>query len=110
MRRIPATVHEANTCHRPCEANDPAHVKMITTKVSMSVGVTISCQLPVGVMLKFNYPLVNSHLTYALLAWGRFGRTNAAKIECSHRRTRKLLTDYNHQILIFTQFTITLLY
>ena len=36
-----------------------------------------------------------------MLAWGRSGRTNAAKIECAHRRTRKLLTDYNHRILTF---------
>ena len=34
------------------------------------------------------------------LAWGRSGRTNAS-IECSHRRARKLLTDYNHRILTF---------
>ena len=26
---------------------------------------------------------------------------NAAKIECAHRRARKLLTDYNHRILTF---------
>ena len=42
-----------------------------------------------------------SHLTYALLAWGRSGSTNAAKIECAHRRVCKLLTDYNHRILTF---------
>ena len=29
------------------------------------------------------------------------GHTNAAKIECAHRRARKLLTDYNHRILTF---------
>ena len=38
---------------------------------------------------------------YALLAWGRSGLMNAAKIECAHRRVRKLLTDYNHRILTF---------
>ena len=37
----------------------------------------------------------------SLLAWGRWGRTNAAKIECAHRRACKLLTGYNHRILIF---------
>ena len=43
-----------------------------------------------------------NHLTYALLAaWGRLGRTNAAKIECALRRVRKLLTDYNQIILTF---------
>ena len=35
----------------------------------------------------------------ALLAWGRSGRTIAAKIECAHRRARKLLTDYKQNIL-----------
>ena len=29
------------------------------------------------------------------------GHTNAAKIECAHRRSRKLLIDYNHRILTF---------
>ena len=42
-----------------------------------------------------------SHLNYALLTWARSGRTNAAKIECAHRRVRKLLTDSNHKILPF---------
>ena len=42
-----------------------------------------------------------SHLTYALLAWGRSGSANAAKIERAHRRACKLLTDYNHRILTF---------
>ena len=42
------------------------------------------------------------HLTYSLLAWGGSGRrTNAAKIECAHRRAWKLLTDYNQKILTF---------
>ena len=31
----------------------------------------------------------------------RSGRTNAAKIECAHRRAGKLLTDYNQRILTF---------
>ena len=38
---------------------------------------------------------------HALLAWGRSGGMNAAKIECAHRRASKLLTDYNHWILTF---------
>ena len=58
-------------------------------------------QLPADVMVKLYYSLVYSHLTYALLAWGRSGLTNAAKIECAHRRACKLLTDYNHRILPF---------
>ena len=61
----------------------------------------LHCQLPADVMVKLYYSLVYSHLTYALLSWGRSGRTNAAKIECAHRRARKLLTDYNHGILTF---------
>ena len=61
----------------------------------------LHCQLPANVMVKLYYSLVYSHLTYALLAWGRSGRTNAGKIECAHRRARKLLTDYNHRILTF---------
>ena len=61
----------------------------------------LHCQLPADVMCKLYYCLVYSHLTYPLLAWGRLGHTNAAKIECAHRRARKLLTDYNHRILTF---------
>ena len=61
----------------------------------------LHCQLPADVMVKLYYSLVYSHLTYALLAWGRSGRTNAAKIKCAHRRARKLLTDYNNRTLIF---------
>ena len=52
-------------------------------------------------MFKLYHYLVYSHLNYALLAWGRSGRTNAAKIECAHRRACKLLTDYNQKILTF---------
>ena len=47
------------------------------------------------------YSLVYSHLTYALLAWGRSESANAAKIECAQRRTCKLLTDYNQKIRTF---------
>ena len=61
----------------------------------------LHCQLPADVVVKLYYSLVYSHLTYALLAWGISGRTNAAKIECAHRRARKLHTDYNHRILTF---------
>ena len=59
------------------------------------------CQLPANVLVKLYYSLVYSHLTYALLAWGRSESTNAAKIECAHRRACKLLTDYNQKILTF---------
>ena len=79
------------------------HVKNVTTKISKSIGVMrrLHCHLPADVMVKLYYSLVYSHLTYALLAWGRSGHTNAAKIRCAHRRARKLLTDYNHRILTF---------
>ena len=80
------------------------HVKKVTTKISNSVGVMrrLHCNLPADVMVKFYYSLsVYSHLTYAILAWGRSLLTNAAKIECAHRRACKLLTDYNHRILTF---------
>ena len=53
------------------------------------------------IMFKLYYSLLYSHLTYALLAWGRTGSTNAAKIECAHRRACKLVTDYNQTILTF---------
>ena len=79
------------------------HVKNVTTKISKSVGVMrrLHCQLPAEVIVKLYYSLVYSHLTHALLAWGRSGLTNAVKIECAHRRACKLLTDYNHRILTF---------
>ena len=79
------------------------HVKNFTTNISKSVGAMrrLHCQLPADVMVKLCYSLVYSHLTYAVLAWGTSGRTNAAKIECAHRRACKLLTDFNHRILTF---------
>ena len=61
----------------------------------------LNYQLPADVMVKLYYSLVYSHLTYTLLAWRRSGGTNAVKIECAHRRARKLLTDYNRRILAF---------
>ena len=61
----------------------------------------LDCQLRANVMAKLYYSLVYSHLTDALLAWGRSGSTNAAKIECAHRKACKLLADYNQKILIF---------
>ena len=82
------------------------HVNKVTSKISKSVGVMrrLHCQLPATVMITLYYSLVYLHLAYALLAWGRSGSTNAAKIECAHRRACKLLTDSS----LFTQFMITL--
>ena len=78
-------------------------INRVTPKISKSVGIMgrLFCQLPADAKPKLHYSLVYSHLTYALLAWGRSGRTIAAKIECAHRRARKLLTDYNRNILHF---------
>ena len=52
------------------------HVNKVISKISKSVSVIMKlhCQLE---YYKLYYSLVNSHLTYALLAWGRYGRTNA---------------------------------
>ena len=79
------------------------HVKNVTTKIPKSVGAMrrLHCQLPADEMVKLNYSLVYSHLTCAFLAGGRSGHSNATKNECAHRRTRKLLTNYNHRILTF---------
>ena len=56
------------------------HVNKVTSNISKSVGVTrrLHYQLPANVMIKLYNSLVYSHLTYALLAWGRSGSTNAA--------------------------------
>ena len=79
------------------------HVNKVTSKISKSVDVMrrLHCQLPANVLIKLYYSLVYSHLTYALLAWGRSWSTNAAKIEWTHRRACKLITDYNQKILTF---------
>ena len=79
------------------------HTNKVTSNISKSVGVMrrLHCQLPANVMVKLQYSLVYSHLTDALLAWGRSGSANAAKIECAHRRACKLLKDYNQKILTF---------
>ena len=88
------------------------HVKNVTTKISKSVGVMrrLHCQLPTDVIVKAYYSLVYSHLTYALQAWGRSGRANAAKIECTHRRALKFSQITTIGSSLFTQFMITLLY
>ena len=64
------------------------HVNKVTSNISKSLGVMrrLHCQWPANVIVKLYYSLVYSHLTYVLLAWGRSGRTNAAKIECPHSR------------------------
>ena len=61
------------------------HVNKVTSKISKSVGAMwrLHCLLHANVMVKLYYSFLYSHLTYALLAWGRSGRANAAKIECA---------------------------
>ena len=79
------------------------HVNKVTSNISKSVGVMrrLHCQLPANVIVKLYFSLVNSHQTYALLAWGRSGSTNVANIWCAHRRACKLLTDYNQRGFIY---------
>ena len=49
------------------------HVKNVTTKISKPVDAMrrLHYQLPADVIVKLYYSFVYSHLTYALLAWGR---------------------------------------
>ena len=49
------------------------HVNKVTSTISKSVGVMrrLYYQLPANVMIILYYSSVYSHLTYALLAWGR---------------------------------------
>ena len=61
-------------------------------------------------MIKLYYSLVYSHLTYALLTWGRSGSTNAAKNECAHREHVNYSQIITKRSSLFTQFMITLLY
>ena len=79
-------------------------INQVTPKISKSVGVMgrLFCQLPADANPKLHYSLVHSHLTYALLACGRSkGTNNADKIECTHRRASKLLTDDMQKIITF---------
>ena len=71
-------------------------VKKFTTKTSKSA-VTCWRNGEVGLTILWCITIC----TYALLAWGTSGRTNVAKIECAHRRARKLLIDYNPRFLTF---------
>ena len=77
------------------------HVKNVTTKISKSVGVRriLHCQLPSDVMVvTVLFGVFKSDL--CVTDMGKIGSyTNAAKIECAHRRARKLLPGYNHWIL-----------
>ena len=61
----------------------------------------LHCQLPANAIVKLYYSLVYCHLTYALLAWGRSGRTNALRLSVLTGEHEKLLTDYNRNILTF---------
>ena len=61
------------------------HVNKVNSNISKPVGVMrrLHCQFLANLIVKLYNSLVYSHLTYALLAWGRSGLTNAAKIECA---------------------------
>ena len=71
----------------------------------------LHCKLPANVMVKLYCSLVYSHLTYALLAWGRSGSTNAAirlsVLTGEHVNYSQIITKRSS---LFTQFMITLLY
>ena len=71
LTKIPTVKFLGITLDENLTFND--HVKNVTTKISKSVDVMgrLHCQLPADVMVKLYYSLVYSHLTYALLAWGR---------------------------------------
>ena len=71
----------------------------------------LHCQSPADIMVKLYYSLVNSHLTYALQARGRPGRTNAAirlsVLTGEHANYSQIITIGSS---LFTKFIITLLY
>ena len=87
------------------------HVKNFTTKISKSVGFMrrLHCQLPADVMVKLYYSLVYSLLTYALLAWGRSGRTimllRLSALTGGHANYSQITIIAS---TLFTQFMITL--
>ena len=76
-----------------------------------SLLVQLHCQLPscrrnsyalyiCYINISLFYSFLYSHLTYALLVWGRSGRYyNAAQIGCAYLRALKLLTDYDQKFL-----------
>ena len=71
LTKVPTVKFIGVTLDENLTFND--HVKNVTNKISKSVGVMrrLHCQLPADVMVKLYYSFVYSHLTYALLAWGR---------------------------------------
>ena len=87
------------------------HVNKVTSNISKSVGAMrrLYCQLPANVMVKLYYSLVYSHLTYALLAWGRSGSTMLLLSVLTRERVNysQIITKI---FSLFTQFMITLLY
>ena len=69
----------------------------------------LHCQLPTDAMVKLYYYLVYSHLTYGLLAFGRSGRTNAAKIVRMSVLTREH-SNYSQTITIARILTFHSIY
>ena len=72
----------------------------------------LHCQLPANVMIKLYCSLVYSHLTCALLAWGRSESIMLHAIRLGvltgeHVNYSQIITKRSS---LFTQFMITLLY
>ena len=88
------------------------NVNKVTSKISKFIGVKrrLHCQLPANVMVKLYHSLMYSHLTYALLAWGRSGRTNAGRLSVLTGENANYSHIFTKRSLIFTQFMITLFY
>ena len=88
------------------------HVNKFTSNISKCVGVMtrLHYQLPANVMVKLYYSLMYSHLTYALLSWGRSGGTNAARLSELTGENANYSHIFTKRSLIFTQFMITLFY
>ena len=88
------------------------HVNKVTGKISMSVGVMrrLHCQLPANEMVKLYYSLVYSHLTYALLAWGRSDVLMMLRVSVLTGELANYSKIITKRSLLFTQFMITLLY
>ena len=85
-------------------------VNKVTTKISKSVGVMkrLHCRLPADVMVNLYYSLVYSHLTYAMLAWGRSGRLMLLRLSVLTGEQANYSQIITKRSSLFTQFMITL--
>ena len=104
-----------NACEQQLEQSQRVQLSMRAISAWLSfrlqlLGVAVLAGVSVLALLQHNTAAISpgeargriapapSHLTYALLAWGRSGRANAAKIEYTHRRPRKILAYYNRRV------------